>query len=139
MFVEIMIIVIVLTEFITILNARERFLVYDGYTVAGQNRDKNSTVVMSPMHSISLIFRLIISIFILFFWIYAIFFAPYLLWSIVINSAVMIFTYFMLRKAYSIQDYEKQLRIKSRILRVDSILTILIWLPHLISILSNIS
>lgn len=134
MIITLMIILIVLSEWLSLVFARERMKYMDLATeykeMDGDIRDLGFTRIFLANLRIVFAFATII------FWMYALLFIPALLFTIVLNIIVTMITAICLYKIVK-KNKNKVETFNKRVwaVRIDSILTLIIWLPHFLPIL----
>ena len=135
MIVSIMILITVLTEFFNILFTKERV----EYADALENAKKSGELLDSTYNSklLSLTLRILISIAILFFWIYALLFIHALLLPIILNIVTSsISLTIMKRVRKKNEDLQQTYRKRVLLSRIDSVISLSIWFPYFLPLLA---
>lgn len=134
MFVLIMIIIIVLTNFLTLVYAKERLEDSDIIVMT-----KNAGILIDYKMSksaIKVLFRLILSLIIFIFWIYSLIFIPFLRLTIILNIIDIIISIITITKMYKNPNLFETFTKRLWITRVSAILSLVIWFPHFLPLLA---
>lgn len=129
MFISLMIIIIVLNDFLALVYAKERLELNDTAILAKKIVVELNDEFNNKMAATGL--RLIIAIGILIFWIYAIFFIPYLVIPVILNIIITIISSIIL---YFINKTNSNLELtftkRLWLIRINAIISLIIWFPY---------
>ena len=135
MFISLMIIIIVLSDFLTFVYAKERLELTDTAILAKKVNvdlgDKFNNRISRTT------FRLFIAIGILIFWIYVIFYIPALILPVILNSITntisIIILYFINKTNPNLElTFSKRLWL----VRIDAVVSLAIWFPYFLPLLA---
>lgn len=129
MYITMMIVIIIASNFIALIYAGERMSLIDDMSTMKANPETVNRLMLS------LPIRLLVLILIVIFWIYSLFTTQYLLPSIVLNVIVMITSFQILKYINnSNSDISETLKKRIWLARLEAAISIVIWMPHFVPI-----
>ena len=137
MFASIMIIIIVLTNFLTLVYAKERLEDSDITTMMM----KEAGILVNDKMFKSVIkglFRLILTFVIFVFWMHSLIFISFLRLSIILNIIVGIISIIIFAKMYKNPNLFETFTKRLWITRISAILSLAIWFPHFLPLLTMV-
>lgn len=136
MFIQLMIIIITLSDFLTLVYVKQRLEFNDTSLLAKKEGIELDVFKSRRMMALANAFRVFIAISILLFWIYGIFFIPFLKLPILLNIITSTISFITLvtimkRNPNILNSFNKRVCL----LRIDAVISLIIWFPYFLPLL----
>lgn len=136
MFIELMIIIIVLSDFLTLVYAKQR-LEYNDTSLLAKKAGIKLEGKLNKIMVLGNVVRLLIAIFVLLFWIYSLFYIPFLRLPVILNmitGTISITTLAIIMKQNP--DIFATFNKRVWLLRIDAVVSLMIWSPYFLPLLA---